>query len=165
MTAPAGFWHNRHMESVILREARREDAHAISALIHELMPYLTLAPDGAGAEQFKASMSAAAVERYVAEPNYRYWMAYAGAELAGVVAMRDNRHLFHLFVARALHGRGLARQLWNAAGQAALEAGNTEGYTVNSSPSALPIYLRFGFVPTGPRVEQHGIAYIPMRLA
>lgn len=153
------------MDNLILRAARREDAPAISVLILDLMPYLTLRPDGAGAEQFIAGMAVSRVAGYVTEPNYRYWIAHAGVELAGVVALRDNTHLFHLFVARAFHGRGYARQMWNAARRAAFDAGNTEGFTVNSSPHAMPMYQRFGFVATGPRVEALGIAYTPMRLA
>lgn len=153
------------MEKLQLRIARRADAPAISALINDLMPYLTLEANGAGAEQFIAGMAPRALECYVSEANYRYWIGHVGAELAGVVALRDNKHLFHLFVARAFHGQGLARQMWNAASEAARDAGNTEGFTVNSSPHALAMYEHFGFVATGPRVEQQGIAYIPMRRA
>lgn len=153
-----------------IRKAVREDAAAIGALIHELLPYMTLAPDGAGAEQFIMSMSQGAVERYIIDNEYQYWTGWlddgsgagsgsgSGHALAGVVALRKGTHLFHLFVARRLHGRGLARQLWQCARGAACGA----GITVNSSLHALPMYEHFGFRVTGPRVEQHGIAYVPL---
>lgn len=37
-------------------------------------------------------------------------------------------------------------------------------FTVNSTPYAQPVYERFGFVATGPRVETKGIAFVPMHL-
>jgi len=147
-----------------LRTATPGDAAAISALIHELMPYMTLSPDGAGAQQFIGSMSAAAIGRYVADPAYRYWIADADGALAGVVAVRDNSHLFHLFVANAWQRHGFARRMWEAARLAAVAAGNPGYFTVNSSVYALAMYERFGFAATGPKVEQNGIAYVPMRL-
>lgn len=153
-----------YMTTLILRQACRADAPAIAALIGELMPYMLLTPDGAGAGRFIDSLSVAAIERYVVEPDYRYMVGLTGSTLAGVVALRDNMHLFHLFVAPSLHGQGIGRQLWIAARDAALAAGNTAGFTVNSSPYAVPVYERFGFAASAPRIEQHGIAYIPMRL-
>jgi GNAT superfamily N-acetyltransferase len=148
------------MDKMLIRRAVREDAAIISALIHDLLPWMTLAPDGAGAEQFIMSMSEGAIERYVTGEEYQYWSGWIGDELAGVVALRGGTHLFHMFVAQRYHGQGLARQLWQALGAAA-----APGMTVNAALHALPMYEHFGFVATGPRVEQHGIAYVPMRLA
>ena len=142
-----------------MRKAIREDAVAISALIHELMPFMTLQPDGAGADQFMMSMSPGAIERYVIGEEYRYWTGWLDGDLAGVVALRHGTHLFHLYVAGRYHGRGLARQLWETARAAA--AG--QAMTVNASVYGMPMYEHFGFAATGPRVEQHGIAYVPMR--
>jgi hypothetical protein len=45
-----------------------------------------------------------------------------------------------------------------------LAAGNHRGFTVNSTPYAMPVYERFGFKATGPRVETRGIAFVPMEL-
>ncbi|CAN7174505.1 GNAT family N-acetyltransferase [Pseudoduganella sp. LjRoot289] len=146
---------------MLIRKAMREDAVAISALINDLMPFMTLAPDGAGAEQFILSMSQGAVERYAIGAEYQYWTGWVDGDLAGVVALRNGTHLYHLFVARRFHGQGLARQLWRTARAAA----SGPAMTVNASLCALPVYEHFGFVATGARVEEHGIAYVPMRLA
>ncbi len=144
-----------------MRKAERGDAGAISALIHDLMPFMTLAPDGAGAEQFMLSMAAEAIERYVTGEAYQYWTGWLDDGLAGVVALRNGTHLFHLYVARRHHDQGHARQLWETA-RAAVPA--AQAMTVNASVYAVPMYQHFGFAATGPRVEQHGIAYVPMRL-
>lgn len=147
---------------MILRDAVAADAPAISALILELAPLMTVDGKGEGAAGFLLSLAPAAIAAYIAAPNYRYQLGFLDGALAGVVAVRDGRHVFHLFVARALHGRGLARRLWAAARTA---AGDADGYTVNSSCYALPMYEHFGFVASGPRVEKDGIAFVPMRLA
>lgn len=149
----------------ILRPALVADAPAIVALIDELMPFLTLHPDGAGAEKFIDNCRQAAIEGYLSDSRYAYQLAHINGALAGVVAMRDNTHLFHMFVPRALHRRGMARRLWQAARDASLARGKVAAFTVNSSAYALPLYASLGFVATGPRVEQGGIAFVPMRMA
>lgn len=152
------------MKKITLRPAGLADARAMCALIGELIPYLTLAPDGAGAEGFLLSLELAALERYLGAPDYCYQLGFIDGQLAGLIGLRDQRHVFHLFVAAAWHGQGVARQLWDAARAGAEAAGNRAGFTVNASRHAQPVYQRFGFVATGPLVEAHGIAYIPMRL-
>jgi len=147
-----------------LRPALVADAPAIVALIDDLMPFLTLHPDGAGAEKFIENCRQPAIEGYLSLPNYAYQLAHIDGELAGVVAMRDNTHLFHMFVPRALHRRGMARRLWQAARDASLARGSVTAFTVNSSLYALPLYTSLGFVATGPKVEMGGIAFVPMRM-
>ncbi|MBG6219446.1 MULTISPECIES: GNAT family N-acetyltransferase [unclassified Janthinobacterium] len=148
----------------IMRPALVADAPAIVALIDDLMPFLTLHPDGAGAEKFIQHCRQPAIEGYLSLPNYAYQLAYLDGELAGVVAMRDNTHLFHLFVPRALHRRGMARRLWQAAREVSLARGGVTAFTVNSSLYALPLYASLGFVATGPKVEMDGIAFVSMRM-
>lgn len=148
----------------MLRPARAEDAAAISALIHDVAPGLMVHPDGAGAERFLLGVAPPAIKRYLSEPQYRYQVCLMAGQLAGVIALRDNRHLFHLFVAPAFQRRGIARHLWRITRAAAIEAGNRDGFTVNSSLCAQPVYERFGFQASGPAIHEHGIAYVPMRL-
>ena len=148
-----------------LRPALVADAPAIVALIDDLMPFLTLHPDGAGAEKFIEHCRQPAIEGYLSQSRYAYQLAHIDGELAGVVAMRDNTHLFHMFVPRALHRRGMARRLWQAARDASIAAGNTTSFTVNASLYALPLYACLGFVATGPKVEMDGIAFVPMCMA
>lgn len=123
--------------------------------------FFTLEPNGRGAERFIASITPEAISDYINDPSFYYVAAFQGEDLAGVAALRDGRHLFHLFVAPVFQRQGLARQLW--ATVMAKMATNPEGITVNSTLYAVPVYERFGFVATGPRVEMNGIAFVPMR--
>jgi GNAT superfamily N-acetyltransferase len=149
---------------VELRSAVAEDASAISALILSLQPYLTIAPDGAGAEEFLVTLQPDIIRRNLLADNYSYQLAVDGDALAGVVAMRDNTHLFSLYVGSAWHGQGVGKRLWEVARDAALARGNPGRFTVNSSAFAVGMYRHLGFTAAGPMAEMHGIRFLPMRL-
>ena len=149
--------------TVDIRAATVDDAPEISALITGVAHYFTLHPRGEGAEKFLESIQPPAIEELIEAENHLYAVALVGDELAGVVSIRDNSHLLHLFVAPKFQRRGIARRLWEFARDSAIRAGNTEGFTVFSTPYAVPVYERFGFEATGPRVEKHGIAFVPMK--
>jgi len=147
-----------------LRPATSQDADSISTLIFEVKHFFTLNENGEGAEEFLKSISPSSIATYIAAENFNYFVATVYEELAGVVAIRDNKHLFHLFVAPKFQQQKVARQLWLHAKTYATESGNNGDFTVNSTPNAVPVYERFGFKIAGPRVEMHGIASIPMKL-
>lgn len=147
-----------------IRPATPDDAEAVSALIMRLSPTFTLDPDGQGAEEFFAKVTPEVIRGFLESPEYAYLVAEEEGALAGVVGVRGNSHLFHLFVEPSHQGRGLSRRLWEMAMDTAIRAGNAGEFTVNSSLNAVPVYERYGFVPAGPRVEMHGIAFVPMKL-
>jgi len=147
-----------------LRPADAADASAISGLILSLQPYLTIEPDGSGAEEFLVSLSPDIIRRNLQDEKYCYQLAFDGEALAGVVAVRDNTHLFSLYVGSPWHGQGLGKRLWEVARDAALARGNPGSFTVNSSTFAEAMYRHLGFGATGPVAEMHGIRFIPMRL-
>ena len=152
------------MGQLTIRRGKPDDASAISALILSLQPYLTIEPDGSGAEEFLVSLSPDIIRRNLQADNYHYQLAFDGDALAGVVAVRDNSHLFSLYVATEWHGRGIGKRLWEAARDGALARGNPGSFTVNSSTFAENMYRHLGFKATGPVAEMHGIRFIPMRL-
>lgn len=150
-----------------IRAAAPGDAPAIAALIASYEGDLVL--DRAQAAPYLASVSEEAERGYLASPRYRYVVAEvdAGPEggspgLAGFIAMRDTTHLFHLFVERAWHRRGLARALWARVLQEAGDLQPPPRRTVNASLSAVPVYRALGFAETGPVTHVHGIALVPM---
>jgi GNAT superfamily N-acetyltransferase len=148
-----------------VRLAITADVQQICELIRCLCDPFFLSPGGEGAELFLQSIGESAVQGYVSAANFRYQVAELDTGLVGVVAVRDNTHLYHLFVATAFQGRGIARQLWQLAKSQAVSAGNPGRFTVNSSLGAAQVYERFGFVASGPIVAKHGISFQPMLLA
>ena len=147
-----------------IRLANHHDADSISALILNVKHFFTVNKNGEGAEEFLKSITPASVAAFIVADNFNYFVATIDDELAGVVAIRDNKHLFHLFVAPKFQRRKIAEQLWHFAKNNAVELGNKNEFTVNSTLYAVPVYERFGFKIDGPRVEMHGIAFVPMKL-
>lgn len=147
-----------------IKRASITDSPRVSSLIRSLSEPFFLLPNGEGAEQFLAAISEASVQSYISAPNFAYFVAESEGRLVGLVAMRDNSHLYHLFVEQSYQGKGLARELWQLVKAQAIQAGNPGKFTVNSSLNAVPVYERFGFKASGPKAEMHGIAFQPMQL-
>ena len=147
-----------------IRPASPDDASAISAFIHALSPYFTIEADGRGAEQFFASISSEAIAGYIRSPNFAYFIAHKDGQLAGVAALRDGSHVYHLFVASEYHGRGYGRTLWEHLLQHARQKEGLTRLTVNSSSYAEQMYRHFGFEPTAEKQMMHGLAFIPMQI-
>lgn len=146
------------------RLAALADVPRISALVRDLAArYIAHAFSEEAAGRLLGSMEEPAIRRYLAS-GYRYHVAEDNDELAGVVAVRDNSHLYHLFVAERFQGQGLARALWQVAKTASLEAGNPGVFTVNSSRFAVGLYEKFGFVGHGEVTDESGVIHIPMKL-
>lgn len=147
-----------------VRRASSTDAESISRLVRGLSDSFFQSPGGAGAEPYFASTTSNAIASNIAAANFDCVVAEEGGVLVGYVALRDGRHLYHLFVASGHQGRGLARTLWNIVRHRAQEAGNPGEFTVNASMNAVPVYERFGFKATSEVVRSHGIVYLPMRM-
>ncbi len=124
-------------------------------IVHDIAP--------PAAATFLAENSTEGVQGFI-DSGIVYHVAEIDGVIAGFVAVRDRKHLFHLFVDRAWHRRGIARRLWDVARQAAIDAGGAGCFTVNSSNYAMPVYEKFGFVRTAPTQESKGLRYNPMQL-
>lgn len=148
---------------ISIRPATAEDLAPISQLTTELAVEFLLpacTPEGA-AELLRHFSLEAARQRF--EAGDRHFVALSQGTLVGVIVMRQNRHLLHLFVDRGSQGRGVARALWDVAREACLDAGNPGEFTVNASRNARGVYEAFGFVPQEETVL-NGVPFTPMTL-
>jgi GNAT superfamily N-acetyltransferase len=84
-----------------------------------------------------------------------------GPRLAGMVEVRNHRHVCLLFVAPEYQRRGVGRRLLKMALAACRQRGAAE-VTVNASPNAVAAYRRFGFRPLEPEKEVRRIRFVPM---
>jgi GNAT superfamily N-acetyltransferase len=144
----------------MLRPATPADAGAVSALVLSHLAVLRATPDGCVAQDFVATVSESAERAYLQNGRYAFTVAELRSCMVGFIAVRDRSHVFHLFVDRAHWGRGVARALWCHALHSAVDPAAL--WTVNSSLPAQPVYRRFGFRDAGPRVDRHGVAFVPM---
>ncbi|WP_026600948.1 GNAT family N-acetyltransferase [Methylomonas sp. 11b] len=149
---------------LIIRPAVATDAECVSQLICSVANCCTISPTGDGAELFYSSISPQAIGSYINNANFLYLVGWLNGKLAGVVAVRDARHLFHLFVAPACQYQGIGTALALRAIALSLAASPSETFTVNASLPSVPFYVRLGFQPLGPKIEDKGVAFVPMQL-
>ncbi|NOV29844.1 GNAT family N-acetyltransferase [Methylomonas sp. ZR1] len=149
---------------LIIRPAVATDAECVSQLIGSVANRCTISPTGDGAELFYSSISPQAIGSYIADANFLYLVGLLNGKLAGVVAVRNARHLFHLFVAPACQYQGIGTALALRAIELSLAASQSEIFTVNASLPSVPFYARLGFQPLGPKIEDKGVAFVPMQL-
>lgn len=92
-------------------------------------------------------------------------IAKSGAEIVGMIEMRDNNTVSLLFVDKLFQGNGIARKLLNRAVEICMqrEPKPTEIF-VHASPFSIPIYEKLGFKATGVMQVEHGIKYLPMKM-
>ena len=85
--------------------------------------------------------------------------AYEGETLWGVIATRnEGNHIALFFVDGSRHRQGIGRMLF----QRVLTNSAANEITVNSSPYAVPVYRRLGFVEAAPEQTTGGMRYVPM---
>jgi len=88
--------------------------------------------------------------------------AYQDERMVGMGATRNGgRHISLLFVEPEFHGQGIGKQLVNLIRRKCPES----TITVNSSPYAVEIYKKMGFVATDNELVKDGIRYTPMQCA
>ncbi|PMO04096.1 GNAT family N-acetyltransferase [Vibrio splendidus] len=151
--------------SVNIRSAEISDSKAISELILPLAKkYVCPTCDASAHDILLNSMSEENVGKYLST-NYNYVIAVtANDEVVGVAGVRDNSHLYHLFVDDNFQGNGLSRKLWEAVKEESIKNGNSGIFTVNSAVNAESVYSRFGFKRTEGIRNRQGMIDIPMLL-
>lgn len=85
--------------------------------------------------------------------------AYESETLLGVIATRNKgNHIALFFVDGKHHRQGIGKKLFKIV----LENSTAKEITVNSSPYAVEVYHRLGFVDIAPEETTNEIRYIPM---
>lgn len=152
------------MANIIIRRATVSDSHIISQLISNNAQVL-LQDDFAegGLDFFLRTANNQSIKEYM-EQGFIYWVATIDSKIVGVVAIKDFSHLFHLFVDKDHHKKGIAKKLWDEVFKCSLSESDKKKFTLNSTSYALPVYERWGFVTTDKEQERHGIRFTPMKL-
>ena len=149
---------------VNIRPIEPPDVEPVADLLAELATEFIIGKFEPEAQEcFLAKNNAAAIRDFLAN-GYRYHVAESNGEVVGFVGVRDNKHLYHLFVAKSMQHRGLGRRLWHFAKCDCLNNGHRGAFTVNASDNAVQIYERFGFIRDGVAQNANGVLYNPMRL-
>lgn len=142
----------------MIRPASTSDAEEISRLINSLAHHFLAAPSCPQAAAFLETLTPTAIARRIVAPGFRSYVAQEAAEIQGFLAMRDDSHLYHLFVRAGGQRKGIGRALWE---HAAAQSGQST-FTVNSSLYAVPMYERLGFIAQGQAQTANGLVFVPM---
>ena len=150
------------MSAINIRPARADDALPMAELLEQLArQYITFEFTATAQEKFLKSNDASAISTFMAS-GFQYWVAERGDALVGFAGVRNESHVYHLFVAKEEQSRGVGRSLWETARQACRVAGNPSRFTVNSSNNAVGVYESFGFVRAGHTQDSDGVLFNPM---
>lgn len=158
-------WYCQRVEatSMQIRPIKDDDVPAVARLLKVLSrQFIVHESTPEGAATFLRENDADAIRRYIASGQV-YHVAECDGQIAGFISIRDRSHLFHLFVDLRWQGQGVARALWQTARRAAIDAGGSGSFTVNSSNFAVPVYEKMGFVRTAPMQSLKGVFFNPMR--
>ncbi len=146
-----------------MRLARPEDARIIGVLARRVTRRWILPaqpPEAAG--PLLAGMGAQAIRRKILE-GQRFHLAFVDDALAGVAAIREDSHLFQLFVGTRHQGQGIARKLWQRVLRDSVRRAGTRHFTLNASLGAVPVYLHLGFEPNASaKVPPSRLVTVPM---
>lgn len=86
--------------------------------------------------------------------------AFILEKLVGVIATRsEGTHIALFFVDGEYHNNGIGRKLF----QSVLSECSSNSMTVNSSPYAIPIYHKLGFIDTDSEQVVNGLRFTPMK--
>ena len=148
-----------------IREATKEDSNGMSSLAIALTEkYLAPEfPESAG-KKLIMSMSSDSIARNL-ESDFSYHVAVNDDEIVGLIGIKSNTHLYHLFVSENHQRDGIARLLWEVAKTQCYENGNKEKIIVNSSLYAKGVYEKLGFVAVSGQQERNGVTTISMEYA
>ncbi|HIR03925.1 MAG: GNAT family N-acetyltransferase [Acutalibacteraceae bacterium] len=92
--------------------------------------------------------------------SLEFFGAYENEELRGVIATNENRkHICCFFVKAQYHRQGIGKKLW----EYVLNNSQNLFFTVHSSPYAVPVYHKLGFVDMDSEQLADGIRFTPMK--
>ena len=135
----------------MLRPEEREEALRLAWKVFAEYESPGYTPEGT--EEFRKTLEN---EEYLS--GLRYYGAFDGEKLVGVLAIREERsHICFFFVDGEYHRRGIGTALFRR-----MREDFSGRITLNSSPYGLPFYKALGFAGTDGEQTMNGIRFTPM---
>ena len=111
-----------------------------------------------GIQEFMRFVEDDAMKRMLTESKIHIWTCEDNNKIVGTLGARPD-HINLLFVDGRYHRKGIAKQLIRIM----IEHFSPSAVTVNSSPYAVEVYRKLGFVNTDTEQTVNGLRYIPMK--
>lgn len=153
-------------DNLTLRYQAFEDgkAHIVSEMVWDVFCEFE-APEYSdqGIKTFKEFIDPEKLLIQVRDHNFKMYCCFDRDILVGVLAFKE-AHISLLFVRKSYHRKGIAKKLLDIAVKDILKLNPAvQELTVNSSPYAVEIYKRLGFISTDVMQEKDGIIFMPMK--
>ncbi len=116
-----------------------------------------------GVGEFKAYIEPDVVTEKMVKGAISFWGCFDNDIIIGVIAVRPPCHVSLLFVDADYHRQGIARALYDTVLKTYKQENKPLEVTVNSSPYAVNIYQKLGFVATDTEKTVGGIRFTPMK--
>jgi ribosomal protein S18 acetylase RimI-like enzyme len=117
-----------------------------------------------GVAEFTKYVNPASMRERLSDNHFAI-LALEGDTLAGVIEVRNYNHISLFFVSREYQNRRIGKKLQELAIHKCRESKpEVTLIEVNSSPYAVPIYQKFGFVKVNEEQISNGIRYTPLVL-
>ena len=146
----------------MIEKAKPEDAEEICRTILDSF-HAFVAPDYSpeGIEFFHSISTPDECARRLAGGNPAWIERGSDGAVDGYIELRDGHHVTRFFVAPDRIGIGIGKALHKVAESHCRDAGLPR-MTVFSSPFALGVYERLGYVSTGAEESPNGLRFVPM---
>ncbi len=136
--------------------AKLKDAETLSLLVHSLSEFISNETLG---EVFQNSLTIESFEKSISNEEWFTTLVYEVDEkIIAYISLVNNSHIYHLFVDKNFHRKGIATELWNCI----FKESSSKKITVNASLSSVPFYTKLGFIKTEKEQQSMGIRYQPM---
>ncbi len=143
-----------------IRKAEIHDAQEIKDLVYSLSDFYLENKTLDLPLWFSNTLTLLAFKQRLSTPEYSNFIYSENNSIVGYISIKGENHLYHLFVSKERHGKGISRRLWSHA----TSVMNSSRYTVRSSLYGVPIYRSFGFKESKPVVCKDGISFQSMEL-
>jgi GNAT superfamily N-acetyltransferase len=111
-------------------------------------------------EWFAKTLSVQSFSERFGDSGFKNYVFEEENQIVGYVALKNDGHLYHLFVSEQFQGKGIGRQLW----QYAKGRCPSSRFSVRSSIFAVPVYKQFGFLEFDGVGTKDGISFQAMEL-
>jgi GNAT superfamily N-acetyltransferase len=115
-----------------------------------------------GIEEFKKFIFYDSMMKQFETGEITFWGCIVNNELTGVIATRGRNHICLLFVNKEYHRQGIGKRLFHTVLEECKSNSNCNTITVNSSPYAIEVYHRLGFVDLDQEQTVNGLRFTPM---
>ena len=139
---------------MVIREVNKSELNKVTDLVWKV--FIDFEADDYSKEGIKTFKDF--LHNSQAIEKLKIYGAYINSDLVGIIAMRNNNHIALFFVDGNYHRQGIGRKLLDEV----MKNIKANEITVNSSPYAIEIYCKLGFIPTSGEQLKDGIRFTPM---